>query len=165
MAGGWCSSALSVGQFVIFLPFHPSVLKPDFDLPFGETKSVGNLNPSPPGQIPVKMKLLFKLQNLLPGVSCSGSLGLRSCVVRVHWEKENRKEVTKCGQCSQMPYNKRSLSTRGNQTLRKFTRNKIIKLNLSIFDTLLAPLQPVNMRFQELSGAYLAAYFLGYKNL
>lgn len=108
MAGGWRSSALRVGQFVIFLPFHPSVLKPDFDLPLGETKSVGNLNPPPPGQIPVKMKLLLQLQNLLPGVSCSGSLGLRSRVVRVHWERENRKDVSDCGHaaCSQMPYNK-----------------------------------------------------------
>ncbi len=84
MAGCWCRSALGVGQFVIFLPFHPPVLKPDFDLPFGETKSVGNLNPPPPGQVPVKMKLLFELQNLLPGVCCSGPFGLRSCVIRVH---------------------------------------------------------------------------------
>lgn len=100
MAGGWCRSALSVGQFVIFLPFHPSVLKPDFDLPLGETKSMGNLNPPPPGQIPVKMKLLFKLQNLLPRVSRSGSFGLGSCVIRVHWKKENRRRSDqKFGQC------------------------------------------------------------------
>lgn len=108
MAGGWRGSALGVGQFVILLPFHPSVLKPDFDLPLGETKSVGNLDPPPPGQIPVKMKLLLELQDLLPGVSCPGPLGLGSCVVRVHWErKKNRRggkkkkgKVTKCGQSS-----------------------------------------------------------------
>lgn len=85
MAGGWCGSALRVGQFVVFLPFHPSVLKPNFDLPFGETKRVGDLNPPPPGQIPVKMKLLLKLQNLLTSVRCPGPLGLGSGVVRVNW--------------------------------------------------------------------------------
>ena len=92
MAGGWRGSALGVGQFVVLLPFHPSVLKPDFDLPLGETKSVGDLDPPPPGQVPVKMKLLLQLQDLLPGVSCPGPLGLGPCVVRVHWErKKNRR--------------------------------------------------------------------------
>lgn len=77
MAGGWRSrSALGVWQFVVFLPFHSSVLKPDFDLPLGQTKSVRDLDPPPPGQVPVKMKLLFQLQNLLPGVSRPGPFGL-----------------------------------------------------------------------------------------
>lgn len=88
MAGGWCRSALRVGQFVVFLPFHPSVLKPNFDLPFGETERVGDLNPPPPGQIPVKMKLLLKLQDLLTSVRCPGPFGLGSGVVRVHWGRQ-----------------------------------------------------------------------------
>ena len=92
MAGRWCRSALRVGQFVIFLPFHPSVLKPDFDLPLGQTKSVGDLDPPPPGQIPVKMKLLLQLQDLLPGVSCSGPLGLRPRVIRVHYKGETHRK-------------------------------------------------------------------------
>lgn len=89
-AGGCRGSPLGVGQFVIFLPFHPSVLKPDFDLPLGETQGVGDLDPPPPGQISVEMKLLLELQNLLPSVSSSGSFGLGSCVIRVHWQKTNR---------------------------------------------------------------------------
>lgn len=75
MAGRRCRPALRIGQFVVFLPFHSSVLKPNFDLPLRETKSVCDLNPSPPSQIPVKMKFLLKLQNLLSGVRRSGALG------------------------------------------------------------------------------------------
>ena len=132
MAGGWCGSALGVGQLVIFLPFHPSVLEPDLDLPLGETKRVRNLDPPPPGQVPVKMKLLLQLQDLLPGVGCSGPFGLRSRVIWVHClEKKtthtHTKEVTKCGQCSMQA--KTTLEwvpfflffTRGAQTLRQFT--------------------------------------------
>lgn len=84
MAGGWCRSALGVGQFVILLPLHASVLKPDFNLPLGETQSVGNFDPPPPGQIPVKVELLLQLQDLLSGVSSSGPFGLWSRVIRVH---------------------------------------------------------------------------------
>jgi len=34
---------------VIFLPFHSSVLEPDFNLSLGETESVGDLYPASPG--------------------------------------------------------------------------------------------------------------------
>ena len=84
MAGRRRGAALGVGQLVVFLPFHSSVLKPNFDLPLRETKSVCNLNPPPSSQIPVKMKFLLEFQNLLPGVRCSWAFGFGSGVIRVH---------------------------------------------------------------------------------
>lgn len=61
---------LGVGQFVILLPLHPPVLKPDLDLPLRQAECVRDLNASPPGQVAVKMELLLQLQDLL---SCIGS--------------------------------------------------------------------------------------------
>ena len=51
---------LCVRQLVVFLVFHPPVLKPDLDLPFGECKSVRNLNSTSPCQVAIEMELLQK---------------------------------------------------------------------------------------------------------
>lgn len=56
------------GQVALFLPFHTSVLEPDFDLPLRQTKRVGDLDASAPGQVAVEMKLLLQLECLIPGV-------------------------------------------------------------------------------------------------
>lgn len=48
-----------VGQLVLFLPFHPAVLEPDFDLSLGEHERVGDLDTAPPCEISVKVELFF----------------------------------------------------------------------------------------------------------
>lgn len=45
--------------FVLFLPFHASILKPDFNLPLGETEGVCNLDSSPTGQVAVEVEFLL----------------------------------------------------------------------------------------------------------
>lgn len=42
-------SNFGVRQPVVLFPFHPTVLKPDFNLPLGEDQSVRDLNAPPPG--------------------------------------------------------------------------------------------------------------------
>ena len=54
---------------MVFLPFHPPVLEPDFDLAFGEAQGMGDFDPPPPGEIAVIVEFLLQLQDLLPGVS------------------------------------------------------------------------------------------------
>lgn len=46
-------------QLGIFLPLHPPVLKPDFDLSLVQAEVVGDLNAPPPRQVSVKMKLFL----------------------------------------------------------------------------------------------------------
>lgn len=86
---------------MVFFPFHPPVLKPDFDLPFREAKGVSDLDASPPGQVPVIVKLLFQLQNLLPRVGCPGALGFASIVIGIHWKGGERgvKKKIEGGEC------------------------------------------------------------------
>lgn len=48
-------------QFVLFFPLHPTVLEPDFDLPFRQTKRMGDLDPSAPGQVAIEVKFLLQL--------------------------------------------------------------------------------------------------------
>lgn len=64
-----------VGQFVIFLPLHPSVLEPDFNLSFWEDQRVCYFDSSSARQIPIVMELFLQLQDLVAGVS--GSLSFR----------------------------------------------------------------------------------------
>lgn len=85
MRGSRGRSSFCIGQFVVFLPFHPPVLEPDFDLSFGKAQTVSNLYPPTSGQVPVKMELFFQFQNLLPGVCCPGSLGFPSGVIGVDY--------------------------------------------------------------------------------
>lgn len=58
-----------VGKFVILLPLHASVLKPDFDLSFGEAQGVGYLDPPPSSQVSIKVKFFLQFQNLVPSIS------------------------------------------------------------------------------------------------
>lgn len=84
-------SHLGVGEFVVFLPFHPPILKPDLDLALGEAERVGDLDAAPPGQVAVKVKFLLQLQDLLPGVGGSRALGLTSVITGVDWTPEPRR--------------------------------------------------------------------------
>ena len=59
---------LRVGELMIFLPFHASVLKPDFDLSLGEAESVGDLDSPATRQISIKVEFLLQLQDLVPRV-------------------------------------------------------------------------------------------------
>ena len=59
---------------MFFLPLHPSVLEPDFDLPFGETQSVCDLDTPPAGQVAVEVELLLQLEDLVAGVRRPGTL-------------------------------------------------------------------------------------------
>ncbi len=61
---------------VLLLPLHPTVLKPDLDLTFGEAQRVSNFDPSSPREVSVKVELLFQLQGLVSGVSLSASFPL-----------------------------------------------------------------------------------------
>ena len=70
-------------HFGIFLPLHPSVLKPDLDLALRQAERVGDLDAATPGQVAVKVELFLQLQDLLPGVGGSGALGLPSIITGV----------------------------------------------------------------------------------
>jgi hypothetical protein len=58
-------SAASARSIVIFLcqrlsfMFHPPVLKPDFDLPFGQVQRGGNLDPPRTAEVFVEVELFF----------------------------------------------------------------------------------------------------------
>jgi len=72
-----------VNYFVLLLPFHPPVLEPDLDLPFRQAQGVGDLYPSPPGQVAVEVELLFQLQRLVASVCLSSPFTFRS-ELRLH---------------------------------------------------------------------------------
>lgn len=65
--------------FVFLLPLHPSVLEPNFDLTFGEAHCMRDLDASPPGQVAVKVELLFQLQGLVACIGLSASFPVRTC--------------------------------------------------------------------------------------
>ena len=52
----------------LLFQLHPPVLEPDFDLPFGEAQLVRHLDPSPPGEVMVRVEFLLQLQGLVPRV-------------------------------------------------------------------------------------------------
>lgn len=80
------------GHFMLFFPFHPSVLEPNLDLPLREAEGVGDLYPPPPGQVPVEMELFFQLQRLVPRVRRS----LPFCLtVGVHCTCNKQKVIVK----------------------------------------------------------------------
>lgn len=59
---------LRVGQLVVLLPLHPTVLEPDLDLPLGQDQGVSDLDPSPSRQVPIVMEFLLELEDLVPRV-------------------------------------------------------------------------------------------------
>lgn len=55
----------------LLLQLHASILEPDFDLPLRQTECMGHFNASPPGQVVISMKLLFKFERLISSVGLS----------------------------------------------------------------------------------------------
>ena len=68
-------TAIKLG-LVLLLPLHAPVLEPDFYLTLSQAESMGNLNPTASGQIPVEMKFLLQLQGLVSGVGLTATLAL-----------------------------------------------------------------------------------------
>ena len=56
---------------MLFLPFHSPVLEPDFDLAFGKTERMSDLDATPSCEVAVEMEFLFKLECLVPRVRCA----------------------------------------------------------------------------------------------
>lgn len=52
---------IHTGHLVLLFPFHPSILKPDFDLPLCEAECVRNFYASSPGQVPVEVEFFLQL--------------------------------------------------------------------------------------------------------
>lgn len=67
-----------VREFVFFLPFHASILEPDFDLSFREVKRVRDLDASATGEVAVEVKFLLQLERLVPRVGGARALRLDS---------------------------------------------------------------------------------------
>ena len=65
---------LRVGELMIFLPFHASVLEPDFDLSLGEAEGVGDLDPTATRQISIEVKFLLQFQRLVTSVRLTTAL-------------------------------------------------------------------------------------------
>lgn len=65
----------------LLLEFHPSILKPDFDLSLCETQGMSHFNPSPPRQVVISMEFLFQLESLISsvGLTSSPSQSMSSC--------------------------------------------------------------------------------------
>ena len=70
-------SHLGVGKFVVFLPLHSPVLKPDLDLALRQAERVGDLDAAPPSQVAVEVEFLLKLQCLVARVGLAASLSVR----------------------------------------------------------------------------------------
>lgn len=69
-------------------PFHATVLKPHFDLPFGQVQAHSDFVSSQSGQVIISLKLVFQFLYLMFGESCSflslltgGFSGFRSCKI------------------------------------------------------------------------------------
>lgn len=58
-------SHLGVGKFVVFLPLHSPVLKPDLDLALRQAERVGDLDAAPPGQTQ-NLYIIFSFKDLEP---------------------------------------------------------------------------------------------------
>ena len=56
-----------------FFELHSPVLEPDFDLSLGEAKLVCHFDPSSPGEVVIRVELLFQLQCLVTGISLTAS--------------------------------------------------------------------------------------------
>ena len=65
-------------QLLLFLPFHPSVLEPDFDLPFGEVQSVRDFNTTTAGQISIEVEFFLQLERLVTCIRRSRAFGIHS---------------------------------------------------------------------------------------
>ena len=61
-------SSVHTRHFVFFLPLHPPILEPDFNLSFCKAKCVGDFYPSSPREVSVEMEFFLQLQSLVAGV-------------------------------------------------------------------------------------------------
>lgn len=73
---------LRVGQLVVLLPLHPTVLEPDLNLPLGQDQRVSDLDTPPSRQVPIVMELLLELEDLVPRVRGPLPFGLHPGLVR-----------------------------------------------------------------------------------
>jgi len=59
---------IRVGHGANLFPFHAPVLEPNFNLPLGQAEAVGDLDPSPPGQVAIKVEFFLQFQRLVARV-------------------------------------------------------------------------------------------------
>ena len=57
----------------LLFEFHPAVLEPDFDLALRQAEGVSDLDPPPPRQVVVEVKLFLQLERLVAGVRLAAS--------------------------------------------------------------------------------------------
>lgn len=69
-----------IGQMIVLLVLHPTILEPYLNLPLGQHQRMGDLDPPSPGQVLVEVKLLLQLQHLVPSVSGPLSLHVHRLV-------------------------------------------------------------------------------------
>lgn len=69
----WTRLKGAVGTGILFFPLGPPVLKPDFDLGFGQTQWEGQVQSFTHGQIPRCAEFVLQSHQLLVGESCSGA--------------------------------------------------------------------------------------------
>lgn len=79
--GAFPPNVLCVGQLVVLLPLHASILEPYFDLTLGQDERVGYLDPPTTREVAVVVELLLELQNLVPRVGRPLTLGLHAWLV------------------------------------------------------------------------------------
>jgi len=84
----------AVGQTVLAFPLHSTILEPDFDLTLGEAEGVRDLDAPAPGQVPVEVELLLKLERLIARVGCPRSLRVVVSVRRRQRQRRRRLVVT-----------------------------------------------------------------------
>lgn len=79
-------------HFMFLLPFHSTILKPDFDLPFTQTQCMCYFDPSSTSQIPIKVKLLLQFQRLVSSVWCPLSFGFSKWIHSIWMGKGRARE-------------------------------------------------------------------------
>ena len=83
------------GHFVLLLPLHPPVLKPDLDLSFGQTQGMCDLDSTTSCQVAIKVEFFLQFESLVTGVRRSLSLCLTILIYRVCNANEKKLEFSK----------------------------------------------------------------------
>lgn len=55
-------------HFVLLLPLHATILKPDLDLSLRQAQGMGNLDAPAPREVTIEVELFLELQGLIPRV-------------------------------------------------------------------------------------------------
>ena len=71
------------GHFVLLLPLHPPVLKPDLDLSFGQTQGMCDLDSTTSCQVAIKVEFFLQFESLVTSVRRPLSLRLTILIYRV----------------------------------------------------------------------------------